>query len=77
MGRTQKAPGSWVLLGAGWGSVLRGGVGQLKADGNIGLAADGPCADAQRGELQRYAVFLCAAAGAALASHRAAPARAP
>ena len=30
-----------MLLGAGWDSVLRGGVGQLKADGNIGLAAGG------------------------------------
>ena len=50
-----------MLSGAGWGSVLRGGIGQLKADGNIGLAADGPCADPQRGEFQRSTVFLCAA----------------
>ena len=41
--------------------LLYSGIGQLKADGNIGLAADGLCADAQRGKLQRYAVFLCAA----------------
>ena len=36
-----------------------------KADGNIGLAADGPCADPQRGKLQRYAVFLCSLTGSA------------
>ena len=47
-----------MLLGAGWDSVLRGGVGQLKADGNIGLAADGLCADPQRGKLQRPAGFF-------------------
>lgn len=45
LNEAQKAPGSGVLLGAGWGSVLRGGVGQLKADGNVGLAANGLCAD--------------------------------